>query len=209
MQKRINLNLASCTDFIYIFYVQVEANRRSRTAEREAHTSAMRSKDLSTLLESCKHKLKCALDNNKNLLDAYEELQNRYDDQEKKMNELSPIPFIGRVREKGQKGAPSWPLFVWEMMLEHLVNGTPPSAVNANIRSIVERVSPGTIIKELPSIWTIRRARTVLLVVVQALASYRLAKANKWGQINSDETERRQINFQDLVISIEEDELFK
>ena len=125
------------------------------------------------------------------------------------MNELSPIPFIGRVREKGQKGALSWPLFVWEMMLEHLVNGTPPSAVNANIRSIVERVSPGTIIKELPSIWTIRRARTVLLVVVQALASYRLAKANKWGQINSDETERRQINFQDLVISIEEDELFK
>ena len=84
MEKRTNLNLASCTDFIYIFYVQVEPNRRSRTAEREAHTSAMRSKDLSTLLESCKHNLKCALDNNKNLLDAYEELQSRYDDQEKK-----------------------------------------------------------------------------------------------------------------------------
>ena len=53
------------------------------------------------------------------------------------------------------------------------------------------------------------RARTVLLVVVQALAAYRLAKADKWGQLHSDESERRQNNFQDLVISIEEDDLFK
>jgi len=55
------------------------------------------------------------------------------------------------------------------MLLEQLVNGTPPTAVNAHIRSIVESVSPGTEIRQLPSIWTIRRARTVLLTVVQAL----------------------------------------
>ena len=68
-------------------------------------------------------------------------------------------------------------------MLEHLVDSTPPSAVNANIRSIVECVSPGTITKELSSIWTIRRARTVLLVVVQAVASYiniQLYLSRKW-----------------------------
>ena len=87
------------------------------------------------------------------------------------MKEQFPIPFIGKVREKGTKGAPSWPLFVWEMVLENLVNGTPLSEVNENIRSIVERVSPGTVLKELPSIWTIRRTRTVLLVIVQALAA--------------------------------------
>ena len=170
----------------------------------------MRSKDLSVLVESYKLKLNSALDENKNLLNDLEELKSRYNDQEAKMKELSPIPIIGKVREKGTKGAPSWPLFVWEMVLEHLVNGTPPSAVNANIRSIVERVSPVTVIKELPSIWTIRRARTVLLVVVQALAAYRLAKADKWGQLHPDESERRQNNFQDLVITrIEEDDLFK
>ena len=110
------------------------------------------------------------------------------------MKEQFPIPSIGKVREKGMRGAPSWPLFVWEMVLVNLVNGSPPSAVNANIRSIVERVSPGTVIKQLPSSWTIRCARTVLLVVVQALAAYRLAKADKWGQLHSDESERRQNN---------------
>lgn len=160
-------------------------------------------------LESCKKELSNALNENAILLNAYSELQERYEDQKKQLSSLTPIPFIGKVREEGKKGAPSWPLFVWEMLLEQLVNGTPPTAVNANIRSIVERVSPGTEIRQLPSIWTIRRARTVLLTVVQALAAYRLAKAGKWGQLNSDETERRQINFQDLVISIEEDELFR
>ena len=49
----------------------------------------------------------------------------------------------------------------------------------------------------------------MLLVVVQTLAAYRLAKADRWGQIFSDETERRQDSFQDLIISIEDDELFR
>jgi uncharacterized coiled-coil protein SlyX len=34
------------------------------------------------------------------------------------------IQVFGKVR-KGQHGATSWPLFVWELILEMLVNGTP------------------------------------------------------------------------------------
>jgi len=179
------------------------------TAERFENTSTRRLKEIFVLLESYKLKLNSALDKNKNLLNALEEIQSRCNDQGAKLKELSPIPIIGKVREKGTKGAPSWPLFVWEMMLEHLVNSTSPSAGNANIRSIVGRVSPGNVIKELPSIRTIRRARTVLLLIIQALAAYRLVKADKWGQLHSDESERRQNSFQDLVISIEEEDLFK
>ena len=74
------------------------------------------------------------------------------------------------------------------------MNGTPPSSVNSKIVSMLQTFSPSTKISELPSIWTIRRARTVLLVIVQTLASYRIAKA---------------VSFRDLIISIEEDELFK
>ena len=74
---------------------------------------------------------------------------------------------------------------------------------------MVKLFSPTTKIKELPSIWTIRRARTVLLVLVQTLATYRIAKADKWEQLFTDGIPRRQVAFQDLVISIEEDELFK
>ena len=64
---------------------------------------------------------------------------------------------------------------------------------------------PTTVIKELPSIWTIRRGRTVLLVVVETLATYRLAKAKRWGQMFTDGSGRRQIALQDLALSIEED----
>ena len=53
------------------------------------------------------------------------------------------------------------------------------------------------------------RARTVLLVIVQTLAAYRLGKAEKFGQLFQDATSRRQDSFQNLVISIEEDELYR
>ena len=89
------------------------------------------------------------------------------------------------------------------------MNGTPPTAINSNIVTMIKTFSPTTTISELPSIWTIRRARTVLLVVVQTLATYRIAKADKWEQLFTDGTSRRQVAFQDLIISIEEDEWFK
>merc|ERR1712032_544410 len=69
-----------------------------------------------------------------------------------------------------RKGQKRWPLFTWEIILEQLVNGTCPSAIKANIVSIVSHFSPSTKIIELPSIWTMRRGRTVLLAVVQTLA---------------------------------------
>jgi len=136
----------------------------------------MRSKDVEISLESYKKELSNALNESAILLNAYSELQGQYKDQKKQLSTLRPIPFIGKVQEKGKKGAPSWPLFVWELLLEQLVNGTLPTAVNANIWSIVERVSPGTEIRQLPSIWTVQRTRTVLLTVVQALAAYRLTR---------------------------------
>ena len=102
-----------------------------------------------------------------------------------------------------------WPLFVWDLLLEQLVNGTPPTAIADNLKMHVKIFSPTTKIEELPSIWTVRRARTVLLVVVQTLAAYRLGKADKWVQLFTDATSRRQVTFQNLVLSIEEDELFR
>ena len=93
--------------------------------------------------------------------------------------------------------------------MELLVNGTPPSAVNKNIISHIRRFCPKCDISELPSIWTIRRARSVLLIVVQTLSVYRLGGAKKRGQIFTDGTSRRQQSFQNLLISIEEDELYK
>ena len=98
---------------------------------------------------------------------------------------------------------------IWELILEHLVNGTPPSSKNTNLVAYVKKVWPSIKMKELQSICTIRQASTVLLVVVHTLASYGLSLADKWAQLCTYETSRRQISFQNLVISVEEDELFK
>ena len=124
--------------------------------------------------------------------------------QVQELEKAFPIKVFGKIRD-GQRGATSWPHFIWELILEQLVNGTPPSSVNANIVSFLRCFSPTTVIKELPSIWTIRRGRTVLLVVVETLATYRLAKAKRWGQMFTDGSGRRQIAMQDLALSIEED----
>lgn len=105
-----------------------------------------------------------------------------------------PIKEFGKVRE-GNRGQATRPLYVWEMIIEQLVNGTPPSSVNANIVSFIKKLCPSINIREVPSIWTIRRARTVLLVIVQTLAAYRIAKADKWEQMFTDGTARRQVSF--------------
>jgi hypothetical protein len=65
----------------------------------------------------------------------------------------------------------SWPLYVGETILEQLINGTLPSSVSANIVMFIQRFSPVTKIKEQPSILTVRRGRTVLLVVMPGLSN--------------------------------------
>ena len=45
----------------------------------------------------------------------------------------------------------------------------------------------------------------MLLVVVETLATYWLAKAKQWGQMFTDRSGRWQIAMQDLALSIEED----
>ncbi len=104
-------------------------------------------------------------------------------------DEAVPVKEISKTRD-GRGGTSSWPLYIWELIIEQLVNGTPPTSVNSNIVAMVKLFSPTTKIKELPSIWTIERARTVLLVLVQTLATYRIAKADKWEQLFTDGTSR-------------------
>ena len=93
---------------------------------------------------------------------------------------------------------------MYELIMEQLVNGTPPSAISDNILSFVSTFLPNTIVKELPSIWTVRRTRTILLIVVEALAAYQLAIALCWKQLFTDGTSRRQTFMQNLAISIED-----
>ncbi len=187
----------------------VTTELRRKKAENQMNRSTKRSDDVNKYCQSLEmriNELENTLrhENNRRL-----ELELELDEKESiiaGLVESSPISFVGKVPRKNRSGASSsWPLFMWELMIEQIVNGTPPTSVNANIISSIKCFSPNTKIKEMPSIWTIRRARTVLLVIVQTLAAYRLARAKSWGQLHTDGTSRRQISYQDLVITMEED----
>ena len=185
----------------------VSAELQRKVAEAQVNRSTRRADNVmaqNALQEQRIKELEAALKQQQSQLMELEEELDKKNDELHELDKSFSIKVFGKVRG-GQRGATSWPHFVWELIMEQLVNGTPPTSVNANILSFVRCFSPMTIIKELPSIWTIRRGRTVLLVVVETLATYRLAKAKRWGQMFTDGSGRRQIAMQDLALSIEED----
>ena len=46
-------------------------------------------------------------------------------------NDASPIKVIDRKQDG--KGQTWWPLYIWEVIIQQIINGTPPSAVNNNL----------------------------------------------------------------------------
>ena len=102
-----------------------------------------------------------------------------------------------------------WPLWMLQLVLEMLVNGTPPSAISANIASQASLTTPGVTIDNLPGDSYIRRCRTILRVIGETLAAYRLGKQQDWAQLFTDGTSRRQIALQNLVIGVVEDDVLR
>ena len=112
---------------------------------------------------------------------------------------------IKRERKVGRKGGASqWPVHIVMLICELLTNGTPPSAVPANLQTMSAAMN-GCEASKLPCLDFVRRCRTVAQNLNTMLAIMRSGKANKWNQIFTDGTTRRQIAFQNLVIGIEED----
>ena len=69
---------------------------------------------------------------------------------------------IKKEETVGRKGgAKRWPVHVVMLICEMLVNGTPPSAVPANIQSLCAILN-GAEAEELPSIDFVRKCRTVV-----------------------------------------------
>ena len=48
------------------------------------------------------------------------------------------VKEVCKIRDSGARGGQlSWPHYIWESIIEQLINGTPPSSVNANIVSLL------------------------------------------------------------------------
>ena len=93
-----------------------------------------------------------------------------------------------------------------QLVLEMLVNGTPPSAIPKNVASQVALTTPELKVEDLPCEGYIRKCRTILRIVGETLTSYQLAKQGKWKQLFTDGTSRRQVSLQNLIINIIEDD---
>ena len=94
------------------------------------------------------------------------------------------------METNGQEKGKEWPLWILQLVLEQLVNGTPPSAISSNIASHASLATPGAIIHDLPGDSYIRQCRTILKIIGETLAAYRLGKQTDWAQLFSDGTSR-------------------
>ena len=81
------------------------------------------------------------------------------------------------------------------------MNGTPPSAVPANIQTMSSAMT-GQEVTEMPCINFVRQCRVVVQNLKSTLAALRLGDADEWHQIFTDGTSSCQIDFQNLVISV-------
>jgi hypothetical protein len=98
-------------------------------------------------------------------------------------------------------GSGKWPVSIVLLICELLVNGTPPTAVQNNMKSFSARLH-GQEDSQMPSVNFIRQCRVVLQNLNEMLAAYRFGLAEKWIELFTDGTARRQMAFQNLVIGL-------
>lgn len=105
------------------------------------------------------------------------------------------------------RGRQPWPLWIVQLILEQLVNGTPPAVMPANILSHAKHF--GVEVEKLPSVKHCQDMRIVLRILTETLAAYRLGKSEQWQQLFTDGTSRRQVALETVVLAIanEDEEL--
>ena len=76
------------------------------------------------------------------------------------------------------------------LICELLIIGIPPRAIPSIIYNLYETLT-GVETIEVPSVSFIRQCRTVVQVVGENIAAWKLADADSWHQIFTDATSRR------------------
>lgn len=131
------------------------------------------------------------------IIDKYKSIVESSQDTKRRMKkEWSDEQAAGR-----RGGGRRWPVWVVQLICELLVNGTPPSAIPSNIETMYETLyneKP----EERPSVNFVRECRVVVEVIGETITAIRLANAEKWDQLWTDATTRRQIPFTALIIGM-------
>ena len=127
--------------------------------------------------------------------------------QEGAADALEKVATIRALKSEGRgagggSGGRSWPWWVRAMIMEQLVNGTPPTAIPANLVSDAAYLVPFLEV-HVPSVKFCREMRSELRIVTETLAAYRIAKAVNWRQLFTDGTSRRQTALLTTIIAID------
>ena len=116
------------------------------------------------------------LEKKKEAVELSRELQERIDDLEEAMQEgaAEAIEKLAQIRELKTEGSGKghgrwWPWWVRAMIMEQLVNGTPPTAIPANIASDAAYLVPFLEV-HVPNVDFCRRMRGELRIVTETLA---------------------------------------
>ena len=105
----------------------VDAMYKARTSRLQANQSTQQTQGLLSAATSFQHEVQQLHQQlskqTETLIDLAEQLEAK--DRLATAEDAVPIKEFGKVRD-GNRGQATWPLYVWELIIEQLVNGTPP-----------------------------------------------------------------------------------
>ena len=93
-----------------------------------------------------------------------------------------------------------------QFIYELLIIGVPTSTIPSSIYTVYETLF-GFPPKEVTCINYTQKLRTIIQVIGEKIASIKLARAENWVQLSTDDTIRRHIPFQCLIISFMVDDI--
>ena len=82
-----------------------------------------------------------------------------------------------------------------------LTGGAPPSAIPGLMHTMMETMTDEKV-ERLPSISYIRKCRIPIQILGETMVAIKLARREKWDQLFTDGTTRRQLSFQNVVVNL-------
>ena len=119
------------------------------------------------------------------------------------MTETVTSPTQVELKRVGRGG--KWQPWVIQYICELLVIGTPPASIPSIISSSYQMYY-GKEPDEVPQVSFVRQCRVIVQVIGETITAIKLASADKWDQLWTDATTRRQCPFQALIIGLMDSE---
>ena len=98
-------------------------------------------------------------------------------------------------------GGKRWPVRIVLLIMRLLCDGVRPTAIPSTIQTMHFTLR-GVTAEELPSVSFVRECRTIMQNLNELIAAFWLAKTEKWRQLFTDGTSRRQIPFINVAIGV-------